>query len=112
MRVLLDENLPHRLRLLIPGHDVRTVGYEGWNSLSNGALLTAGEAAGFDVLVTADQGIRYQQNLMGRKIVIVILSTNERNLVVAHAARIVAALDAIKPGSFVTVDIGGASKVP
>ena len=95
----------HRLRLLIPGHDVRTVGYEGWNSLSNGALLTAAED-GLDVLVTADQGMRYQQNLTGRKIAIVVLSTNERNIVVAHAAQLVAAFNAAKTGSLVTVDIG------
>ena len=97
--------------MLIPGHDVHTVVYEGWNSLSNGALLTAAEAAGFDVLVTADQGIRYQQNLTGRKIAIVVLSTNELNLVVAHAAKLVAAINTVKAGSLVAVDLGGGGEV-
>jgi hypothetical protein len=76
MLVLLDENLPHRLRHLITGHDVRTVAYQGWKALTNGALLKAAEDSGFDVMVTADQGIRYQQNMQGRKIAIVILSSN------------------------------------
>jgi hypothetical protein len=106
MLVLLDENLPHRLRSLIPGHEVRTVDHQGWKSLSNGELLKAAEGAGFNVMVTADKGIRYQQNLTGRKIAIVVLSTPERDSVVAHAAEIVSAIDAATPGGLVTVDIG------
>jgi hypothetical protein len=104
--VLLDENPPHRLRTLIRGHDVRTVNYQGWKSLSNGALLQAAEDAGFDVVVTADQGIQYQQNIQGRKIAIVILSSNERAVVVARAAEIAAAIEAAVPGGFMTIDIG------
>ncbi len=106
MLVLLDENLPHGLRVLIPGHYVRTVEYQGWKSLSNGALLKAAEDVGFNVIVTADQGIRHQQNLTARKISIDVLSTNEREIVVAHSARIVAAINAVKVGGFVAVDIG------
>lgn len=106
MLVLLDENLPHGLRLLIFGHDVRTVDYQGWKSLSNGELLKAAEDTGFDVLVTADQGISYQQNLTRRKIAIVVLSTPEREIVVAQAAQITAAINAAQPGGFVFLDIG------
>jgi hypothetical protein len=104
--VLLDENLPHRLRLLIPGHDVRTVDFQGWKSLNNGALLKAAEDAGFDVMITADRGIQYQQNVGSRKIAIVILSSNELEIVVAHGTQIVAAITSAKRGGFVTVDIG------
>ena len=104
--VLLDENLPHRLRLLIPGHDVRTVDYQGWKSLSNGALLQAAEDSGFNVMVTADQGMNYQQNLTGNNIALVVLSTPRREIVVARAAQIVAAINAATPGSFTAVDIG------
>lgn len=89
-----------------PGHDVRTVDYQGWKSLSNGELLKAAEDAGFHVMVTADNGIRYQQNFAERKFAIVVLSTPERDNVVAHAAEIVSAIDAAAPGGFVTVDIG------
>src|SRR5216683_1330708 len=67
MLVLLDENLPQRLRFVIPSHEVRTVAYQGWKILTNGALLREAEATGFEVMVTADQGIRYQQNMTDRK---------------------------------------------
>jgi len=67
VRVLLDENLPHHLRTLIPDHEIRTVAFQGWKAFSSGLLLDAAEEAGFDVFITADQGIPYQQNLEGRK---------------------------------------------
>ena len=106
MLVLLDENIPHRLRLLIPGHEVRTVDFQGWKTLSNGALLNAAEQAGFDVLVTADQGIRYQQNLEGRKIAIVVLSTNEREFVIRHVDRIVSGINSAQRAALIGVDCG------
>lgn len=61
MRILLDENLPHRLRRMLSGHDVRTTAYQGWAGLTNGMLLKAADEAGFDAMITADQGIRYRQ---------------------------------------------------
>ena len=106
MLILLDENLPHKLRLLIPGHDVRTVAYQGWKASSNGALLTAAEDASFDVIVTADQSLSYQQNMKGRKLALVVLSSNEREVVMVQAAQIVAAINAATIGSFIFVDIG------
>src|SRR5271157_3105832 len=106
MLVLLDENLLHRLRLLVPGHDVRRVDYQGWKSLSNGELLKVAEDAGFDVMVTADQGILHQQKFTGRRIALVVLSTNEVEIIVANSARIVAAINATKVGGFIAVDIG------
>jgi predicted nuclease of predicted toxin-antitoxin system len=104
--ILLDENLPHRLRLLISGHDVRTVAFQGWKALSNGALLAAAEETGFDIIVTADQGIRYQQNLEGRRIGIVILSSNEREVIIRQVERIIAGINAAKPGTFTEIDCG------
>ena len=62
MLILLDENMPHRLRrMLNTTHDVRTTAYQGWAGLTNGLQLKAADEAGFDAIVTADQGIRYQQ---------------------------------------------------
>lgn len=106
MLVLLDENLPHILRLLIPGHDVRTVAYQGWKALSNGALLTAAEDADFNVMVTGDKNVTYQQNMQDRKLALVVLSSNEREIVVAQVAQIIAAVNGVTVGSFVLVDIG------
>jgi predicted nuclease of predicted toxin-antitoxin system len=105
-RVLLDENLPQKLRHLLPGHSVLTTAYQGWAGMSNGALLAAAEKAGFDVLVTADQGLNYQQNLVGFKLALVVLSSNKQSLVIEGALRISIAIDEAKLGSFTFVDIG------
>ena len=105
-KVLLDENLPQKLRLLIGDHQVLTTAYQGWAGKSNGALVAAAEGAGFDVLVTADQGLNYQQNMLGRKLALVVLSTNKNSLVMAKCAQISAAITAAEPGTFVVVDIG------
>jgi len=72
MRVLLDECVPHRLRLDLPGHEVRTVTEMGWTSLDNGALL-ASASGQFDVLVTTDQRLSHQQNITKLAIAVVIL---------------------------------------
>jgi predicted nuclease of predicted toxin-antitoxin system len=72
MRILLDESLPHELRNEIPGHAVSTVTESGWSSLKNGELLN--RAAGkFDVFVTADQNLQFQQNLKKLPIAVLIL---------------------------------------
>jgi hypothetical protein len=105
-RVLLDENLPQNLRLLLPGHTVVTVAYQGWAGLSNGALIAAAEQAGFEVMITADQGIDYQQNLKDCNLAVVVLSTNRNSLVTANALSILGAIVAAQPGGFTFVDIG------
>src|SRR4051812_10146685 len=74
MRLLIDECVDERLRLLFPDHDCQTVRFANLAGLKNGNLLDAADAAGFDVLITTDQSIPDQQNLKGRKISIVILS--------------------------------------
>ena len=63
MKLLIDENLPHQMRLELPGHDVYTVAYIGWGGIENGELLRRAAGAGFDALVTNDRGLEYQQNL-------------------------------------------------
>jgi uncharacterized protein (DUF1501 family) len=104
-KVLLDENIPQRLRLHLDNHEVVTTGFKGWAGLSNGALLDAAERAGIDVLVTADQGLNYQQNLRGRRIALVVISTNRSSAVLANARRIQDAIDAAVPGKFMLVNI-------
>jgi hypothetical protein len=68
MRVLFDQATPTPIRLFLEGHTVRTAAHEGWDRFQNGELLAAAEAAAFDVLLTTDKNMRYQQNLAGRKI--------------------------------------------
>jgi len=62
MKVLLDENLPHQVRLEIGGHDVFTTAFMGWAGIENGELLKVAAASGFDVLITTDRGMEYEQN--------------------------------------------------
>jgi hypothetical protein len=73
VKVLLDENLDHRLRTQLLPHEVFTVSYQGWGGLRNGALLSAAEAAGFQVFVTGDQSLPSEQNLGGRLLAVVVL---------------------------------------
>ncbi len=72
MRILLDESLPGELKAELPGPDVRTVQEAGWSGLSNGELL-ARAAGKFDVFVTADQNLQYQQNLSALPVAVVVL---------------------------------------
>lgn len=79
MKVLLDHNLPHMLRVSlsrVSGHEFVTASFLGWGHLKNGELLGAAEEAAFDVFVTGDRTLIYEQNLTGRRISILALSTN------------------------------------
>lgn len=98
--------MPQKLRLLIDGdHLVVSTWYQGWSGLKNGALLAAAEAAGFDLFITADQELAYQQNLTDRKMAILVLSTNNWDLVKAAIAEITAAVNDVTPGSYAEVKI-------
>ena len=105
MRILLDENLPHKLRRLLAGHDVRTAAYQGWAGLGNGALLKAAEDAAFDAILTADQGIRYQQNRKNCQVALIVLSDNDKSVITANV-KTMAAIDVIQPGALLWVDLG------
>src|SRR5256884_1514073 len=73
MRILIDECIDRRLRDFLAGHECQTARYAGFGGLENGALLTAAENAKFDVLLTVDRGIEFQQDLRHRNIAILIL---------------------------------------
>jgi hypothetical protein len=106
MKIILDESVPQNLRLLISGdHTVVTTWFQGWSGLANGALLNAAEEAGFELFITADQAMSYQQNLKGRKMALVVLSSNNWASVKAHIAGIMAAINAATQGSYTEVDI-------
>jgi hypothetical protein len=68
MRSLLDENIPFALRKLLGDREVKHTSEEGWDGLSNGELIAAAEGAGYDVMLTADKNLRYQQNLAARQL--------------------------------------------
>ena len=85
------------------GHEV--VDELGWQGFDNGALLDAAEQAGFDMLLTCDRNIRYQQNLASRKLALVILSSNHWPNLRQTAARIATAIDFVQAGQVVRIDV-------
>jgi predicted nuclease of predicted toxin-antitoxin system len=106
MRVLLDECIDERLRNSLTGHDCQTARYAGLAGLKNGDILKAAEAAKFDVFLTVDQGIEYQQNLTGRKIAIIIFRTKSnrlRNLLQLVPACL-ARMKSMQPGQVVSIE--------
>lgn len=105
-QVLLDENLPHALRNHLPNHDVVTAAYAGLAGYKNGALLRAANEAGFDVLVTGDKTLPFEQNLAGQKMALVSLSANAWRTIRGHVETIAAAVNAATPGSFIRVECG------
>ena len=105
MRVLLDQATPVPIRSHLKGHDVSTAAQQGWDTLKNGELLTAAEADGFDVLLTTDKNMRYQQNLAGRKIGVVVLGQQQWPSLQAYVRLVVEAVNAAVPGSDPEVDL-------
>lgn len=103
-RVLLDENVPEGLRVLLPGFAVATVPEMGWAGLANGRLLAAAEQAGFDLMVTGDKNMAHQQNLAERRLVVVVLGTTHWPTVRANPQPVRDAVLAAVPGSYVLVD--------
>ena len=105
MRILFDHGTPSGIIPRLAGHAVTEARDRGWDRISNGDLLDAAESAGFDILVTTDKNMRYQQNLTGRRISIVVLGNSQWPMVRMHLDKIAAAVNASAPGSFTEVDI-------
>ncbi len=98
MKLLFDQSTPAPLRNALAGHTVSTAYEMGWASLANGDLLDAAERS-FDVLVTTDQNLPYQQDLKGRRLAILILPTTSWPKLRERVHDIEAAVVALEPGS-------------
>ncbi|HET8635724.1 MAG TPA: hypothetical protein VFL96_02650 [Acidobacteriaceae bacterium] len=105
MRVLFDNSTPRGVTRGLRDHTVTEARGLGWDRLKNGELLKAAEEASFEVFVTADQNIRYQQNLTQRKIALVVLGNGRWTIVKRHIAEIASAIDAATLGSYHHVDM-------
>ncbi len=97
MKILLDEFVPRILKLRLPQLNISTVQEMGWAGVRNGELLRRAEER-FDVFVTADQNLRYQQNLSGHKLAILVLPSNQVPLVVRLVPAVEKSLMTIQPG--------------
>ena len=106
MLILFDNGTPRTLaRYLIDRHAITEDRARGWQELENGKLLNEAEAAGFEVLVTTDKNMSYQQNLTGRKIAVVVLGKGRWTLIKPYVAQVIAAVNSATPGSFAEVEI-------
>ena len=103
MLILFDQGTPVSIRDALTGHTVKTAYEQGWATLLNGELLRAAEGAGFDVLVTTDSNLPYQQNLADRKLAVVILKSHRWPQLQRALPQIVLAIEKSKPGSWVEV---------
>ena len=101
MRILFDKNVPVGVRRFLLKHEVRTFAEMQWpDQLENGDLLKMAEQAAFEVLVTSDQNIQYQQNLAGRTLALVVLGSNIWPVVRQYSAAIMARVDGATPGGY------------
>lgn len=99
LRILLDQNSPLGLQRVLIGHEVSHTFTLGWDNFENANLIAVAEAAGFEVMVTADQNIQYQHNLTNRRLALIVLSTTNWGVIRGKAAAVVAAVNAAVPGS-------------
>ena len=105
MLILFDNGTPRGLARFLTGHAVEEARARGWEELANGELIEAAERAGFEVMVTTDKNIRYQQNLEARKIALVVLEHSQWPMVKLVAENIAAVVNAALPGSYAEVDV-------
>jgi hypothetical protein len=105
MKILFDQGTPVPLRRYLPGHIVDTAYERGWSGLSNGDLLTAAERDHYELLITTDRNLRYQQNLADRQIAIVVLLSTSWPRIQQQTDRIQAIVDAIQPGEYHEIPI-------
>ena len=105
MQILLDEQLPRQLAPHLKGHEIRTVQQQGWAGLKNGALLRQAADAGFEVFLTSDQNIEFQQSLSKTTLFVVVLValTNKLEDLLPLVPAVLVTLDGATPGKLVRV---------
>ena len=105
MKILFDQGTPVPLRRSLLGHKVDTAYERGWSTLTNGDLLDTAEGDGYNLLVTTDRNLRYQQNLANRQIAIVVLLSTSWPRIQRHQDDIRNAIDTIVPGAYLEIEI-------
>lgn len=100
MKILFDQGTPVPLRRYLPGHTIETAYERGWSQLSNGDLLAQAEQDNYDLLITTDQNLRYQQNFAGRQIAIVVLLSTSWPRIQQQTEQIQRIVDEIQPGEY------------
>jgi predicted nuclease of predicted toxin-antitoxin system len=108
MRILLDECIPKKLKKDLASYQSSTVPEESWAGKKNGELLALAEDSGFDVFLTIDRGIAHQQNLVGRRISVVLIVSKSNRLadIQRHVPGILQILGSLQPGQYIKVGPG------
>ncbi|MSQ53370.1 MAG: hypothetical protein EXR28_15980 [Betaproteobacteria bacterium] len=104
MRILFDQGVPAPLRKFLVGHHVDTAYERGWDTKQNGDLLDSAQSE-YDLFITTDKNLRYQQNLSARTIAIAILSTTQWPVIREQIDSVAAQIGAVEPGSFVEIRV-------
>jgi len=99
VRILFDHGVPVPLRKKLSGHQISTAHEMGWNQVSNGELISKAEGS-FDVFISTDQNLKYQQNLKNRKIAILVLPTTSWRKIETNSHLIQQTLDSLKPNIY------------
>ena len=105
MRILFDNGTPKQIAAFLTAHQITRADQLGWGALENGELIAKAESQGYELFLSTDKNIKYQQDLMKRKIAIVVLGNQNWPLVRPYLEQIAAAVNAAKPGSFTEVAI-------
>jgi hypothetical protein len=105
MKILFDQGTPLPLRNSQTGHEIVTAYRAGWSESANGELIAAAEAAGFEAFITTDQNLKYQQNLPGRRLSIVVRLSARWPDIEPHAERVAAAILSALPGGYLEIPI-------
>ena len=105
MKILFDNGTPNPIARSLIGHQVAFARQIGWHELKNGELLQQAEDAGYELLLTSDKNLRYQQNLSRRRIAVLVLGNQLWPDVRLHLDRIAAAVNAATPGSYLEIEI-------
>ena len=105
MKILFDNGTPNPIARSLVGHQVAFARQIGWHELKNGELLQQAEDAGYELLLTSDKNLRYQQNLSGRRIAVLVLGNQQWPDVRLHLERIAAAVNSATPGSYLEIEI-------
>lgn len=103
MKLLLDDNLPHQIRLELPGHEVFTVAYMNWSGIENGELLRRAAEAGFDALITNDRGLEQEQNrgALPLAVIVLVAKANTIEAIRPLYAQLQAAVGRLGPREFI-----------
>lgn len=100
MKILFVQGTPVPLRRFLPAESVSTVYEQGWSTLQNGQLLALAEQAGFDVFVTTDQNLKYQRQIAGRRLAILVLGSTSWPRIKPHSAAIRQTVEQLTPGAY------------